>query len=208
MRAPILLLFAVCAFSAELFDFRKVVLGMTQDQVRSAESGQPISTSQVDGETLLRYPSTEFLPNGSTIQFAFHSGILNRATYVFAPEHPDDPNAFVADFHTVEAKLRATLEAPACEQTIWLDDSLQNERIPYLERDRGLPSDILPSDVNAGLSISLGHVQFVVVWNTPTMQIVHTMTGANHKISHLVELRTPHTAKVKSDLADTCQTPR
>jgi hypothetical protein len=208
MRASILLIFAACAFAAQQFDVRKITLGMTQEQVRATHSDQPVSITQSDGETLLRYPSTEFLPSSGTIQYAFRNGLLAHATYIFALEHPGDPNEFVADFHIVEAKLRASLKEPVCEQTVWLDDSLQNERIPYLERDRGLPSDILPSDVNAGLSISVGHLQFVVVWDTPGMQVVHTMTGADHKISHVIEFRQPHATKVKSDLADTCQTPR
>lgn len=204
MRAAVLLIFASCCLTADVSQ-KKAPLGMTQQQVRVTESGQPISVAESNGETLLRYPSNEYLPGVTTIQYAFRGDQLNRATYIFAPEHAD-PNEFVADFHIVEAKLRSDLQAPACEQAMWLDDSLQNERIPYLERDRGLPSDILPSDVNAGLSISLGHLQFVVVWNTPDTQIVHLMTGANRKISHVVEYRQGHGEK--SDLANTCQSPR
>jgi hypothetical protein len=203
MRAVILLFFAAYALAAGP-DLPKIALGMTPQQARAAEPGAPLSTTVTDGETLLRYRSTEFLPSG-TLQYTFRNDALTRATYIFTPEHPD-PNEFVADFHTVDLKLRAALKAPSCEQAVWLDDSLQNERIPYLERDRGLPSDILPSDVNAGLSISLGHLQFVVVWNSPTLQIIHTMTGANRKILHVVEYRRPNS--VKDALADNCQTPR
>lgn len=204
MRASILLLFAICAL-AEQPDVRKVALGMTIEQVRAAESVSPASEIKKDGETVLAYETGDFSVSPTSIQYAFRNNALTRATYVFTPQHSDS-NDFIADFHTVEAKLRSSLKAPACEQAIWLDDSLQAERIPYLERDRGLPSDILPSDASMGLSIALNHLSLVVVWNTPRLQVVHMMVGVDRKILHTVEYRSPHS--VTNDLAQTCRTPR
>jgi hypothetical protein len=204
MRAAVLLLFAVCALAAQL-DFRKVTPGMTTDQVRAAESGEPTSAGESRGRTILRYRSTEFLPITSSIQYEFLNDSLDLAFQNFTTQH-DELNDFVADFHAVEAKLRSTLKAPTCEQAIWLDDSLQAERIPYLERDRGLPSDILPSDASMGLSISLNHLSLVVVWNTPALQVVHMMVGVDHKILHRIEYRSPESPT--NSLAQSCRTPR
>jgi len=204
MRAVVLLLFAICAF-AEQPDLRKVTPGLTIDQVRAAESGKPQSAGQTKGQTVLRYSSNEFLPISSSIEYDFHENVLTRTAYVFTTQHAD-LNDFVADFHTVEAKLRSSLKAPSCEQAMWLDDSLQAERIPYLERDRGLPSDILPSDASMGLSISLNHLSLVVVWNTPSLQVVHMMVGVDGRIVHTIEYRSPHS--VTNDIAQSCRTPR
>jgi hypothetical protein len=180
---------------------------MTINQVRAAETGKPQSAapSRSEGRTVLRYSSEEFLPITSSIQYEFLNDTLALAFRTFTTQHTE-LNDYVADFHTVEASLRSSLKAPSCEQAMWLDDSLQAERIPYLERDRGLPSDILPSDASMGLSISLNHLSLVVVWNTPAVQVVHMMVGVNGKILHRVEYNSPR--DVTNSLAQSCRTPR
>lgn len=204
MRAAVLLLFAFSLFAEQHADVRKVSLGMSIDQVRAAEAGEPLPADPFEGQNVLRYRSNDFPPISGSIQYDFRDNVLTRAAYVFTAQH-EELNDFVVDFHTVEAKLRASLKAPTCEQAMWLDDSLQAERIPYLERDRGLPSDILPSDASMGLSISLNHLSLVVVWTTQNLEVVHMMVGVNHKILHKIEYRRPHSV---NDIAQTCRTPR
>lgn len=149
----------------------------------AAEQGNPVEANGAN----LKYLTMDLAPAG-TLSYEFANGKLVRATYVFLPEHAD-ANDFVADFHAVTAALAAKHRAPSCERALWLDDSLQNERIAYLEQDRALPSDILPSDKLAGLSISLGHLKLYSTWDGPRTQILHTMTGENHRIAHRVEYR-------------------
>lgn len=183
---PLLPLLLATVLVADTADVRRAAWGMTPEEVQAAEGAPPQETTTADGELLLRYPATDFAASDTSVVYAFAGGRLVRATYVFAPEHRD-PNDFVGDFHAITAQLVARFGRASEERAVWLDDSLQNERIAYLEQDRALPSDILPSDPNAGLSISLGHVQLYSLWNQPRSVIRHTMIGENRKIRHQVE---------------------
>jgi hypothetical protein len=182
MRAVLLCLWTLNALAA---DVRHAVWGMSPEQVQAEEGMPPLETSVVAGELRLRFPAADLAP-GATVVYAFENRRLVRATYVFANQHAD-PNDFVADFHAVTAQLVARFGRASAERAVWLDDSLQNERIAYLEQDRALPSDILPSDPNAGLAIALGHLQLVSQWEQPRSLIRHTMTGSNRAIRHQVE---------------------
>lgn len=179
MRVLVALLLAV---SAHAGDVRNVTWGMTEAEVRAAEPAKPIEA----GDGTLRYATSDFSSADEAIVYAFQYGRLVRASYLFTPEHTE-PNEFISDFHAVAAKLAVKLPKPDEERNIWLDDSLQNERIAYLEQDRALPSDILPSDKQAGLAIALGHLRITATWKTPRTKILHTMTGSDHKIRHQVE---------------------
>lgn len=179
MRVLATLLLAVTAYAA---DVRNVTWGMSEAEVRAAEGQAPVEAT---GSTL-RYPATDFADADSFVVFTFEHGKLVRASYLFTPEH-SEPNGFISDFHAVATRLVAKLGKPDEERNIWLDDSLQNERIAYLEQDRALPSDILPSDKQAGLAIALGHLRMTATWNTPRTKIFHTMTGGDHRIRHQVE---------------------
>ncbi len=179
MRVLATLLLAVTAYAA---DVRNVTWGMTEAEVRAAEGQAPVEATA----GTLRYPSADFSDADGFIVYAFEHGKLVRASYIFTPEHAE-PNEFISDFHAVAARLAAKLGKPEQERNLWLDDSLQNERIAYLEQDRALPSDILPSDKQAGLAIALGHLRMTATWNTPRTKIFHTMTGADHKIRHQIE---------------------
>lgn len=166
-------------------DVRTVSWGMSRAEVMAADPGWfngPLNPSE------LAIWVTDLAKSDAKIVYEFSNDKLVRATYVFTPKH-SDANDFVADFHAVTAQLVARHKQPSCERALWLDDSLQNERIAYLEQDRALPSDILPSDKLAGLSISVGHLRLYSTWEGPRTQILHTMTGENHQIAHRVEYR-------------------
>jgi hypothetical protein len=184
MRILALFSIAVIALAERPPDVRNVTWGMTRAEVMAAESSPPI-----DGDEMtLRYAVADLAKSDTTVVYGFTNAKLVRATYIFMPQHAN-ANDFVADFHAVAALLIARHKKPSCERALWLDDSLQGERISYLEQDRALPSDIRPSDALAGLTIALGHVELYSTWNGPRTQILHTMTGGDHRIAHRVEYR-------------------
>ncbi len=185
MRVLLLFSLSLCAWADRAPDVRNVTWGMTRAEVIAAESG---SSVQASDEGALRYAVTDLAKSDASVLYGFANGKLVRATYIFAPEHAN-ANDFVADFHEVTERLIAKHKKPSCERALWLDDSLQNERIAYLQQDRALPSDILPSDVLMGLSIALGHLELYSTWDGGRTQILHMMTGRDHKIYHRVEYR-------------------
>ena len=184
MRIVALFSTAILAWAQHPSDVRNVRWGMTRAEVMAAESASPI-----DGDdTTLRYSAMDLAKSNTTVVYGFSDGRLVRATYIFLPVHAN-ANDFVADFHDVAALLVARHNKPTCERAWWLDDSLQGERISYLQQDRALPSDIRPYDALAGLTIALGHLDLYSTWNSPRTQILHTMTGGDHRIAHRVEYR-------------------
>jgi hypothetical protein len=76
---------------------------------------------------------------------------------------------------------------PAANRAVWDSDEFQLERLPYLDQDRALASNILPSDQNSGLSVSLGYLRLYTQRVTPRTQIVHALTGENSRIVHQIE---------------------
>jgi hypothetical protein len=190
MRFALLLLFALCAWSQP--DVRKAAWGMTADQVRSAETGMPT----VESKGALRYPVSDFLKTGS-LEYIFRNDRLERVIYTFATAH-EDLDLFITDFQAVTPRLVEKHGKTSCERVVWFDDSLQIERMPYLIQDRAWPSTLSAADRDIGLSLSLGHLQLMEIWEGSRTQIAHTMTGSKGHITHRVEYRSakvePHPA--------------
>src|SRR5207302_233553 len=113
---------------------------------------------------------------------------LVRAKYVIHPSHAD-LNDFIADFRAVDPVLRDALGKPSYERTFWENDPFQDEGVNYLEQDRALPLDILPSDKFAGIEVALGYLKLYSQWTQPRTKLVHALTGAEHRITHQIEYR-------------------
>jgi hypothetical protein len=180
-----------CSALVAQSDVRKATWGMTPDQVRTLEQGTP-ETGGSTTRLLLRYATDEFLPH-TTLNYTFQAGKLSGATYVFAASHEDEFGEYIADYHAVTKPLLAAHGAPTCEHVVWIDDSLQNERMPYLLQDRALPNTLLPSDPHIGEALSLGHFRMFMAWDTPRAQILHILSGAEGSVHHTIELHPPGT---------------
>jgi hypothetical protein len=169
-------------------DFRKASWGMTQAQVMATEQDRPVEVRHENGEVIVKYDpvKTEYL-TGRLI-YIFANDKLVRAKYVSDAVH-SEWNDFIADFRAVEPLLMERYGKPSTERAVWLDDLYQQERLPYLDQDRALASDILTSDQNAGLSISLGNLRLITQRSNAQTKIIHALTGANSHIVHQVEYR-------------------
>lgn len=170
-------------------DFRRTSWGMTQAQVIASESGQPAEVSQADGETIVRYDSVKQGDLPGRLLYFFVEGKLVRAKYISNVVEHARKNDFIADFRAVEPVLMEKYGKPASDRAVWDNDQLQLERLPYLDQDRALASDILASDANAGLSVSLGYLRLYTQRVTPRTKIVHALTGGDSKIVHQIEYR-------------------
>jgi hypothetical protein len=186
MKIHIAFLVAFSVSSLLASDFRKSDWGMTEAQVLATESGQPSEVRESGGERIVRYDSVPQAGLDARLIYIFAKDKLVRAKYIFLAEH-DEANDFIADFRTIEPVLMEKFGKPASERAIWENYALQEEKISYLEQDRALPSDILPSDRFAGLAVSLGHLKLYVRRDTARTKIVHTLTGADNTIVHQIE---------------------
>jgi len=170
-------------------DFRKATWGMTQAQVMATEPDRPAEVRQENGEVVVKYESVKKTADlvGRLI-YIFANDKLVRAKFVSNAEH-SDLNDFIVDFRGVEPVLMEKYGKPANERAVWENDAYQQERLPYLDQDRALASDILPSDPNVGLSISLGYLRLYTQRSSAHTKIVHTLTGENQRIIHQIEYR-------------------
>ena len=168
-------------------DFRHVNWGMSQAQVLATETAQPAEVRQTGGETVVKYEPIHAELSGRLI-YIFVDDKLVRAKYISNAEHAEH-NDFIADFHAVEPALMEKYGRPAAEHAIWDSDEGQFERLPYLDQDRALASNILPSDQNTGLSVALGNLRLYTQRITPRTQVVHALTGGDSHITHQIEYR-------------------
>ena len=72
---------------------------------------------------------------------------------------------------------------------VWDNPAFQTESQSYLDRDRSIPSEIIPSDKFAGLEIAFGHLKLYTQWTAQGTTILHALTGENHRITHQIEWR-------------------
>lgn len=175
------------AYSQVAPDFRAATWGMSRDQVSAVEGERPSEVRDSNGETLVEYAGLKLGALDATAVYIFSGNRLVRAKYLIEAGHPDDLNLFIADYHAVESELRGSLGQPADQKALWIDDSLQEERKSYLDQDRATPEDILPSDRNVGLAVSVGFLKLYTEWSTPRTRILHTLTGMDGEIVHQIE---------------------
>jgi hypothetical protein len=181
------------AYPISAQDFRNATWGMTQAQVMATEPDRPAEVREENGEAVVKYDPVKY-DSVKTVEFAgrliyiFADGKLVRAKYVSNAEHTE-LNDFIVDFRAVEPVLMEKYGKPVAERAVWDNDLYQQERLPYLDQDRALPSDILPSDQHAGLSVSLGYLRLYTQRSSAHTKIIHALTGENYRIVHQIEYR-------------------
>jgi hypothetical protein len=180
-------------------DFREATWGMTKAQVLAAESSPPREVRESNGETIVQYDSIKLAGLTGRLVYIFAKDKLVRAKYLLDAEH-DDLNDFIADYHAVEPLLMNAHGEPTWEQAVWEDDSLQEERKSYLDQDRALPENILPSDRNVGMAVSLGHLKLFTERGEGRTKILHALTGADGKITHQIEYRSVELSALEDDV--------
>lgn len=177
------------AYGQSTPDFQKATWGFTMAEVLAAEGSPPSQVRQAEGETVVRYDGAKFAGLDASVVFIFAKDRLVRAKYLLTAQHPEDLNHFVADYRAVEPVLRGANGQPSDQKAVWLDDSLQEERKSYLDQDRALAEDILPSDRNVGLAVSKGFLKLYTEWTTSRTHILHALSGADGAITHQIEYR-------------------
>ena len=169
-------------------DFRNADWGMSPEQVLSTENAKPAGVQRADGEVIIRFDLPESADLHGQLYYIFSSDRLVRGKYISTAEHKD-LNDFVGDFAALEPLLTEKYDRPSSDRALWLSDLYQQERLPYLEQDRAHASDILPSDLNVGLSVSMGYLKMFTERVRGRTKVVHALTGADTRITHQVEYR-------------------
>jgi hypothetical protein len=166
--------------------FREATWGMTATELLAAAPAKPNAIRLSNGERIVQFDSVHEGDWDGRVLYIFVKDKLVRWKYVLNRDH-EELNDFIADFRTMDARLREKHGKPATERAIWEDDSTQLEPKSYLDQDRATPSSILPSDPLVGLAVSLGHLKLFTEWEDGRTRILHALTGADQQITHQIE---------------------
>jgi hypothetical protein len=199
-HSTLMLGFAACTcFAQAPSDFRKAQWGMSKAQVLATEAARPSEVRETAAELVMRYDALKLGGLDASAIFIFVQDKLARAKYLIEAEH-ENLNDFIADYHALEPILKSAFHQPTSQKAVWLDDSLQEERKSYLDQDRALPENILPSDRNVGLGVSLGHLKLYTEWGDGRTKATHALTGADGVITHQIEYRSVELSALEDEI--------
>jgi hypothetical protein len=183
---------AAAQAGSQTHDFRNADWGMTSEQVIASEGVQPAATIPTGDQVAIRFDAPSSADLSGSLFYIFSANRLVRAQYVSTAQHTE-LNDYIADFANLEPTLTRKYDERLSDRAIWTSDEYQLERLPYLEQDRAHATDILPSDVNAGLSVAMGHLKMITERRHGRTRIVHALMGAQSHITHQLEYQpAPH----------------
>jgi len=151
--------------------FRQTLWGMSKEQVRKAESSKFIKEDKLSGamkglDVLIYQDNIAGLD--CAIVYYFAENRLTRARYLFTEEHSNN-NLYISDFKMVKSQLSQKYGQPYRDDIIWSNDLYKDDPSEY------------------GTAIAVGHLQYVVEWDSPEIYIQLLLKGDNFKINHWAE---------------------
>jgi hypothetical protein len=147
---------------------------------------QPAATIPTGDRLALRFDAPKSADLQGALFYFFTANKLVRAQYLSTAQHTE-LNDYIGDFDNLEPQLTRKYDERISDRAIWTSDEYQLERLPYLEQDRAHATDILPSDVNAGLSVAMGHLKMITERHNVHTRILHSLMGEAGHITHQLE---------------------
>lgn len=156
---------APAAFPGGSFSFRNgVTFGMTREQVRALEPGDPAQTE----DSSLAYFGQQSAGLEASVLYQFSGNALTDV-YVFFDEDHEDGSLYLADFDDVDAAL-ASKYGPAIlpASREWSDDQYRDDETQW------------------GRAVAAGDLEIGSVWLMPDYAILHMLYGGDSGISHSI----------------------
>ena len=144
---------------SEHYTFRYTRWGMTAEEVIASESGlDPIEKN----ENMVKY-KTKVLGNNVELVYLFFQNQLTGSSYQI-DENYLNPKHFMTSYRQFQAALTRKYGPAKVEQTNWQNDALRN------------------ISSKKGLALSLGHVEYLSSWETPSTTISCSLKEENYYI--------------------------
>jgi len=144
--------------------FRETKWGISQKEVKKIES----NLKEVGTTSKSIFFSDRLLNMDVYVVYSFtHSDKLHSGSYVFLDKH-SQKNSYIDDYSKVQEALTRKYEEPETKEVNWIDDLYRDD----------------PSDY--GRAVSIGHLNFLSIWETPTEKIKLVCSGDNYKINVLL----------------------
>lgn len=137
-------------------NFRQTTWGMSRDEVKSIESGTPIS----DNENVLLYEQ-DYLGIPAQMGYVFKDDKLVKAAYLLRENH-DNPDEYIATYEKMKSSLINEFGPPSLDEIKWLNDSEM-------------------SDTASGEDVCTGNVIYKSEWVELDTMILILLEGADNK---------------------------
>lgn len=137
--------------------FRQTMWGMTPDEVKSAESGTPIS----ENKDLVLYQE-QYLEMPSKMGYVFKDGKLVKGAYLIE-ETFEDPDDYILRYETIKSSIIKEYGPPSFDNIQWLDEETRSE------------------EETMGKSVCEGKVVYRTEWMEEDSFIVLLLQGADNK---------------------------
>lgn len=161
----IFVLLSIYMMAQDKYDFRKTKWGMTKQEVMKSEDGAVESNGD-----LIIFDSISNIP--VIVIYQFSNNKLASAGYVFQGKHINN-DLFLEDFDKINGILIEKYGKPNKDLKIWSSESkIRND--------------------NLGFSVSVGALSFRTAWFLPRTGIVHSLSGDNGNINHIVTYNSPY----------------
>ena len=147
----------------ELCDFRKTNWGMNKEQVKKTEKGKIVE----EDENILTYQGN-VAGLDCFVVYIFAEGKLVRAKYVFTETH-SNKNDYILDYNKLKEILIKKYGKPIEDSQLWRNDLYKDDY------------------QNWGFAVSLGHLVYFALWETPSTSIAMMLDGENYEINLQIE---------------------
>jgi hypothetical protein len=134
------------------FDFRRTNWGMTRDEVKATEFGEPAESD----ENLIVYTDVVGGYMEALVAYVFADGKLVQAKYLFLEEHAD-PSNYISEYERVKQTLTLKYGPPKSDEEIWHNNTHKDMLGEW------------------GLAVKFGHLAYRAGWETGTTEIVSVL---------------------------------
>jgi hypothetical protein len=151
---------------SENYTFRYTRWGMTAEEVIASESGlDPVEKSEI----MVKY-KTQVLGKNVELVYLFFQNQLTGSSYQLDENYINSKH-FITSYLRFKAALTRKYGPAKVEQTNWQNDALRN------------------ISSKKGLALSLGHVDYLSAWETPSTTISCSLKEDNYYILSSVTYR-------------------
>jgi len=144
------------------YDFRKTNWGMSMEQVKATEDKKPDSEYDTSLVYYVKIVGDDYLCG-----YSFLQDKLYNTGYVFVGKHTNE-NLYIDDYENLKEILTEKYGKPKSDRTTWHNDLYKSDRSEW------------------GFAVSLGHLSYGAIWETPKTYITLVLNGDNYKINLLI----------------------
>jgi len=161
----------------ESYNFRYTRWGMTEEEVIDSESKlDPIEKSN----NSIKY-KTQVLGKNVEIVYQFAQNKLIGSSYKLDDNYLNSQH-FINTYNNFKEKLAQKYGPAQKDKTIWLNDAYRNLRS------------------KRGLALSLGHVEYLAIWETPSTTISCSLKEFNYYVNCSVNYWSKEFSALKEEL--------